>query len=53
VLIDVNAAWTGGDPAAGDDAIDTAWATLDELATFKLWSETERVIRRGYDRRGI
>lgn len=52
VLIDVNATWTGGDPAAGDDAIDTAWATLDELGTFKLWSETERVIRRGYDQRG-
>ena len=53
VLIDVNATWTGCDPAAGDDATATAWATLDELGTFKLWSETERVIRRGYDRRGV
>jgi 8-oxo-dGTP diphosphatase len=52
VLIDVNATWTGGDPAASDDAIDIAWSTLDELGTFKLWSETERVIWRGYDRRG-
>lgn len=51
VLIDVNAAWTGGDPAAGDDAIDTAWSTLDELETFDLWSETERVIRKGYAQR--
>jgi 8-oxo-dGTP diphosphatase len=51
VLVDVNARWTGGDPAAGDDAVDTAWATLDELGDFGLWSETERVIRRGYQQR--
>ena len=29
---------------AGDDAAETVWADLDELARFELWSETERVI---------
>ncbi len=51
VLIDVNATWIGGDAAAGDDAIDTTWAALDDLARFDLWSETQRVIRKGYDLR--
>ncbi len=45
VLVDVSAAWLAGDAVAGDDAAETAWVTLEDLATMDVWSETERVIR--------
>jgi ADP-ribose pyrophosphatase YjhB (NUDIX family) len=44
-LVDVLAHWQSGDARAATDADAVAWASLDELAQYKLWSETERVIR--------
>lgn len=44
-LIDVLAEWRAGEAQAGDDAAAVAWTTLDELAQYTLWSETERIIR--------
>lgn len=44
-LIDLLAEWRNGEARAGDDAAEVAWATLDELPQYTLWSETERVIR--------
>lgn len=44
-LVDLLAHWQSGDARAATDAADVAWTTLDELAHYELWSETERVIR--------
>ena len=51
-LIDVLAEWRDGEARAQDDAADVAWAGLDELHDYGLWSETERVIRLAATRRG-
>lgn len=51
-LIDVRAEWRDGEARAQDDAADVAWAALDELHDYGLWSETERVIRLAATRRG-
>ncbi len=45
-LVDVRAEWRAGEAVAADDAEEVAWAPLDSLARYDLWSETERVIRR-------
>lgn len=50
-LIDLLAEWRSGEAAAGDDAAAVAWVTLDELPQYKLWSETERVIRQAAEQR--
>lgn len=50
-LIDVLAEWQGGEAIAADDAAAVAWTTLDELAQYELWSETERIIRLAAARR--
>lgn len=50
-LVDVLAHWQSGDAQAATDVTDVAWATLDELAHYELWSETERVIRLADGRR--
>lgn len=52
VLIDLLAEWQAGDAVAGDDSSAVAWATLDELATYHLWSETDRIIRLAWSQRG-
>ena len=44
-LVDMLAHWESGDAHAATDADDVAWASLDELAHYELWNETERVIR--------
>jgi ADP-ribose pyrophosphatase YjhB (NUDIX family) len=44
-LVDVLAHWQSGDAHAATDADAVAWASLDELPHYELWSETERVIR--------
>lgn len=44
-LVDVRAEWRAGEAVAGDDAEAVAWASLDDLAGYDLWAETERVIR--------
>jgi ADP-ribose pyrophosphatase YjhB (NUDIX family) len=50
-LIDVLAEWQSGEAQAADDATAVAWATLDELPCYELWSETERIIRLAAERR--
>jgi ADP-ribose pyrophosphatase YjhB (NUDIX family) len=50
-LIDVLAEWQHGEAQAADDAIDVAWARLDDLPRYELWSETERIIRLAAERR--
>lgn len=44
-LIDVSAEWFAGDASPGDDSQAVMWAKLDELTSYNLWSETERIIR--------
>lgn len=51
VLVDLNARWSGGEPRAGDDAVDLAWVAVSEIAAHDVWNETERVIRLGALRR--
>lgn len=50
-LIDVLADWRAGEAQAGDDAAAVAWASLDELPRYTLWSETERIIRLSAEQR--
>ncbi|HEX6289150.1 MAG TPA: NUDIX hydrolase [Herpetosiphonaceae bacterium] len=50
-LIDLLAEWRAGEPVAADDAAAVVWATLDKLAQYTVWSETERVIRLAAERR--
>ncbi len=45
-LIDVLAEWRSGEAVARDDAAEVAWVALDELPDYRLWSETEQIIRR-------
>lgn len=52
-LIDLLAEWRAGEARAGDDAAAVAWARLDELAQYELWSETERIIRLSAERRKV
>ncbi|WP_152541266.1 NUDIX hydrolase [Kallotenue papyrolyticum] len=44
-LIDTLAEWRSGEARPADDADAVAWVTLDELPTYQLWHETERIIR--------
>jgi ADP-ribose pyrophosphatase YjhB (NUDIX family) len=54
VLVDVLAVWRAGEARAGGDAAEARWFALDALGALGLWSETLRVIRRGYDmERGV
>lgn len=50
-LVDVLAEWRAGEAAARDDAQAVVWAGLDELPRYRLWHETERVIRLAARRR--
>lgn len=50
VLIDYLAVWRGGDPVAGDDALEAAFHPLSAVAGLVGWSETVRVIRLGAER---
>ena len=50
-LVDLLAEWRGGEARAGDDARATAWVGTDELSRYRLWEETERVIRLAAARR--
>jgi 8-oxo-dGTP diphosphatase len=45
VLVDYAAAWTSGEPIAGDDAAAAAFHPLDRLDDLGLWAETVRIIR--------
>lgn len=48
-ILDFAAEWAGGEPQAGGDAADAAWAPLDGLAPYNLWSEAHRVIALAQD----
>lgn len=52
-LIDFVAPWTGGDPRPGDDASEAAWAAVDDLAAYDMWTETERAIAAGAKLLGV
>jgi 8-oxo-dGTP diphosphatase len=52
VLIDFAARWTGGEPVAGDDAMDAAFFDVEEACALVGWSETERIIRAAVARFG-
>jgi 8-oxo-dGTP diphosphatase len=43
-IIDFCARWAGGEPAAGGDITEVAWAPFDSFDNFDLWSEARRVI---------
>ena len=49
-LVDMLAVASAGDiPKAGADAADAIWVPMDELADYKLWSETIRIINQAQD----
>lgn len=43
-ILDFCARWEGGDPVAGGDISDIAWAAFDDFDRFDLWSEARRVV---------
>jgi ADP-ribose pyrophosphatase YjhB (NUDIX family) len=43
-ILDFCAQWAAGEPVAGSDVSEVAWARLDDLEAFSLWSEAHRVI---------
>jgi ADP-ribose pyrophosphatase YjhB (NUDIX family) len=46
-LVDFRADWGGGEPRAGDDAVDAKWVPVGDLPAYGLWSETQRIIAAG------
>ncbi len=49
-LVDVAACWQSGDAVAATDAAAVAWTDVDDLRSFALWSETERIIRLAHEK---
>ncbi len=43
-IIDFAARWESGEPVAATDVTEAAWAPLDALHEYNLWSEAHRVI---------
>ncbi len=43
-IIDFAALWRDGEAVAGGDATELAWAALDAIGDYALWSEAHRVI---------
>ena len=43
-ILDFAGLWHAGEPLAGGDVTEAAFARLDDLARFDLWSEAHRVI---------
>ena len=43
-ILDFAAAWRGGEPVPGGDALEAVFAPLDGLAAYALWSEVLRVV---------
>ncbi len=52
VMIDYAARWTGGEPAAGDDAAEAKFVSLDEAMALVEWDETRRVIAETFEKFG-
>ncbi|HYN39920.1 MAG TPA: NUDIX hydrolase [Rhodospirillales bacterium] len=48
-LIDVLAAWSGGEPRAAADAAEAVWAKVEDIADFVRSGETARIVRKAYD----
>ncbi len=49
VLIDYAARWISGEPVAGDDAAEARFFHQSELGSLELWSETRRIIEKGFE----
>jgi 8-oxo-dGTP diphosphatase len=43
-ILDFAAQWTGGEPIAASDVMSVAWAPMDDLGPYDLWSEAHRII---------
>ncbi len=43
-ILDFCARWEDGDPVAGGDSTEVAWAPFEEFDRFELWDEARRVI---------
>ena len=43
-IIDFVTRWVSGEPVADTDVTEAAWAPVDALEEFDLWSEAHRVI---------
>jgi 8-oxo-dGTP diphosphatase len=43
-ILDFAARWEAGEPVAGSDVAALAWAPLDALEPFELWTEAHRII---------
>jgi len=52
-LHDYLARWTSGEPKAGDDADKAQFVPLSDIDSLGMWSETERVIREGYEKMAL
>ena len=50
VLVDFSARAVSGKLAAGSDAADARWFSMDAIAALHLWSETRRIIERSAER---
>ncbi|MDP6574782.1 MAG: NUDIX hydrolase [Rhodospirillales bacterium] len=50
-LVDVLAVWISGEARAATDAEEAAWFARAAVPGLGLWSETERMIRLGFERR--
>jgi ADP-ribose pyrophosphatase YjhB (NUDIX family) len=50
-LVDVVAEWRAGEIVAGHDAAEVTWADPDDLASYGLWDETQRIIALARERR--
>jgi ADP-ribose pyrophosphatase YjhB (NUDIX family) len=43
-ILDFAAKWVAGEPVAGSDVTAVAWAPMNALEPFALWSEAHRII---------
>ncbi len=43
-ILDFAARWEGGEAVAGSDVSAVAWAPMDDLEPYALWSEAHRII---------
>ncbi|HTQ71216.1 MAG TPA: NUDIX hydrolase [Acidocella sp.] len=47
-ILDFAARYAGGEPVAGDDVLDVAWACPDEFDKYELWDEARRIIKTAF-----